>query len=140
MSAPQQPPPPPEAKPKSKTLLYVLLGCGGCLALAGVTGVVLIVLGGFVAKKSVSAGQNMTATVKVAAQESTLSLYLDGDEARTARMTKIWSELGKEASSGELKLEDVEALQRTLDAATSDDKLSAEEADALLAQGEKLTR
>ena len=139
MSAPQpQPPPPPP--PKSKTLLYVLLGCGGCLALAGVTGVVLIVAGGFVAKKSVAAGQNMTATLKIAAQESTLSLYLEGDAARSARMTKTWSELGKEASSGEIKLEDVEALQRALDAATSDDKLTAEEADAVLAQGEKLAR
>ena len=140
MSAPQTPPVDAAPKAKSKTLLYVLLGCGGCIALAGITGIVLLVFGSVAAKRSISAGQNMSSTMKIAVQEETLSLYLQGDTDRLGRMTKAWGELAKEAGAGELKLDDLEALQKSIDTATSDDKLSGDEADAILAQGEKLAK
>ncbi len=143
MSAPANPPSgavPTELKPKSKTLLYVLLGCGGCLALAGVAGVGLVVLAGFATRGAVSAGQNMSSSMKVVTQQASLSIFLMGDEPRSAQLKKTWDELQKEAQSGELKAGPIDELQKEIDDATADEKLTAEEADAILAHGDKLVR
>ena len=131
---------PPVPKQASKTLLYVLLGCGGCIALAGVAGVGMIVLAGFATRGAVSAGKDVSSSVKIVTQQASLSIFLMGDEPRSAQLKKTWDELQKEAQSGELKAAQVDELQKEIDDATADEKLTAAEADAILAHGDKLMR
>ena len=129
-----------DAPKKSRTLLYILAGCGGCLALGGLCAVVLLIFASMATKKAVTAGQSASLQMKVRSQELLLTVYLVDDEPRLKRMKKSWDELSKAAKEGELKLDDIQSLQTEIDSATNDDKLSADEADSILEHGEKLSR
>ena len=133
-STPQPPP-----KKKDKTLMYVLVGCGGC-ALLGVGAVVIALVGGAMfAKKKSSEFGTAVVSFQVVAQEAVLTGYLAGDDARTTRMQKIYKELGEMAQAGELKSEEMERLQRKIEDATKDSKLDSDEADDLLDSADGMT-
>ena len=78
--------------------------------------------------------------MEVELQRVELSPYLTGDEARTKQLDDTWTVLQSKANDGTIQAPALEKLQKQIDDATADDKLTAEEADAILAAGKALAR
>lgn len=124
----------------NKTLLYILVGCGGCLLLSGIALVALFVIGATAAKRELGDAQNAMVSIQVVALEVQLSSYLQSDDARLARAEKVFEEVNKAAEEGEITSEEIDTLNKKFERLTKDNKLDGNEADEVLEDLENLVR
>lgn len=137
--------PPPAAPPQdskktnNKTVMYVLLGCGGCLLVGGLVTVALLVIGGRAAQQELGKHQSTIVAFQAVALQAGMATYLSGDQARLDRADALFEELQKDIEAGKATSEQVQELNEQFEAATRDNKLTGDEADAILDGVEKLT-
>lgn len=116
----------------NKTLLYVLVGCGGCILLSGVAVVAMVVIGASAAKRELGDAKNAMVSIQVVALEVQISSYLQSDDTRLERATKIFEEVNKAAEEGEITSDEIETLNKKFERLTKDNKLEGNEADEIL--------
>ena len=124
----------PERKKSNKPLIFILVGCGGCLLLSGVAVVVLAVMGALGAKRvqdDLASGGGLVG-LQLVAQQMTLASHMMNDKDRSDRINEVYDELYDMADAGELKSADVKRIQDELDKAEKDKKITGDEADAVL--------
>ncbi len=126
----------PERKKSNKTLIVILAGCGGCLLLSGVGVIVGAIVMGTAAKKGMDEFSSGMIGLQVIAQEAALTTHLVNDTARTERVEKVYGDLLEMAEAGELQQSDVENLQKKVEAAEKDNKITGPEADEILDMAE----
>ena len=139
MTVPTSGPGAPPAK-SNKTLLYVLVGCGGCLLLSGIAVVAVVILGATAAKKEMGAAQNAMVGIQVVALEVQISSQLQSDDARLERAQKVFEELNKAVEESEISSDEIEKLNKKYERLTKDNKLDGNEADEMLEDLEGLVR
>lgn len=121
-----------ERKKTNKPLVFILLGCGGCLLLSGVTLVVGTLWLGATARKGMDEFSSGMVGLQVIAQQMTLASHLASDTARMERIEKVYEELAEMAEAGELTQPDVQKLQTEIEKAEKDTKITGPEADKIL--------
>lgn len=129
----------PQGKKSNKTLIWILVGCGGCLLMSGLGIVVLAVIGATTAKRAAEEATGGMVGLQLVAQQMMLSSHLMNDSERSARVESVYDELYDMADAGELRSEDVKKLQDELDKANKDNKITGEEADKILDIAEDIT-
>ena len=139
MTVPPPSAPPPTDKKNNKTLMYVLLGCGGCILIGGLVTVALILIGGRAAQQELGKHQSTIVAFQAVALQAGMATYLSGDQARLDRADALFEELQKEIEAGNVTSEQIQEINEQFDAATRDNKLTGDEADAILNQVEELT-
>lgn len=141
---PQPPPPPDAAAPAaakssgSRAILYVVAGCGGCLFLGAATAAVLLLVASHRMKHRIEAARTEGIVFEVREQSVSLHDFLVEDPASDKRVGDAWADLKTAAQAGKLTLEDVRELQESIDEATADGSVSADEASALAAKAEAI--
>ena len=138
MTAPQAPAQT-ETKKSNKPLIFILVGCGGCLLLAGLGVVVLGFLGAMTARKAGDEFASGMIGLQLFAQQAALSVHLSNDSTRMDRIEQVYGELSDMADAGELKQADVEKLQKEIEKAEKDNKITGDEADKILDMAEGIT-
>lgn len=129
----------PPAK-SNKTLLYILVGCGGCLLLSGIGVIALVILSATAVKSELGDAKNAMVAIQVVALEMQLTSHLQADDTRLERATKIFEEVNKAAEEGEISSEEIDKLNKKYERLTKDNKLDGNEADEMLDDLENLVK
>jgi uncharacterized membrane protein YhiD involved in acid resistance len=138
MSAPTPPPPASPAAKGSKTVLWIVLGAGGCLLAIAVTFLVIGVLTGLAFRRRIAEQQHQVTSMNVRMEEDQLALYLESDPDRLDKVRKVWDELRKQADAGELKEDEAQRLSDEVRKVTADGQVTSDEADEAIAMGAKI--
>ena len=79
----------------NKTLLYVLVGCGGCMLLSAIAVVAVVIFGAAAAKREMGDAKNAMVAIQMVALEMQITSMLQEDDTRLERATKVFEEVNK---------------------------------------------